>query len=450
MSMEGRLTVCNMSIEAGARAGMIAPDDTTLAYLAGRPYMPTGRDWEQAVDRWRALPSDPGAAFDRELALDATVLEPMNKLGHERRTPHRSPPGCPTRRTSPAEQRAALSAAGSWDWVAASRHPRRSGVHRVVPMDASRTCVPLRSPPGARSPPGRGLGRSGSGLVKVQAEAEGLDRISLKPASGGTLVARCVSAPTATGRARTAPRRPRTAPSSGANPGHHAPAEPAMAAAAAVTGRLTDVRQLVLAAPRDETVRSSSRCRSRSPTSTPTRSCRRATCRSRAPTTSARTCSATCATADAPDPGFALNQPPYRGARIVVAGHLRLRLLAQYAAWARRPRVPRRDRASFGDIFHSNARTACPSPCPATWSGRCSTGWWRCPAAGSRSISSADRHRARRPSARLCHRSLRETAAARTRRITLAQLGLSGLNGHPRQPLRCTRTRPHARHEGRP
>src|SRR5690606_20390206 len=81
LSMEGRLTVCNMSIEAGARAGLIAPDETTFAYLAGRPFSPAGRDWEEAVAPWRTLPSDAGASFDREVTLDASEIEPMVTWG---------------------------------------------------------------------------------------------------------------------------------------------------------------------------------------------------------------------------------------------------------------------------------------------------------------------------------------------------------------------------------
>ncbi len=81
LSMEARMTICNMSIEAGARAGMIAPDDTTIAYLEGRPYAPTGEEWEAAVAYWRSLPSDPGAAFDTELKVDATELAPYVSWG---------------------------------------------------------------------------------------------------------------------------------------------------------------------------------------------------------------------------------------------------------------------------------------------------------------------------------------------------------------------------------
>jgi 3-isopropylmalate/(R)-2-methylmalate dehydratase large subunit len=81
LSMEQRMTICNMSIEGGARAGLIAPDDTTFEYLAGRPFAPQGAAWDAAVARWRALPSDPDARFDREITIDADALEPMITYG---------------------------------------------------------------------------------------------------------------------------------------------------------------------------------------------------------------------------------------------------------------------------------------------------------------------------------------------------------------------------------
>ena len=81
LSMEQRMTICNMSIEGGARAGLIAPDDTTFEYLAGRPHAPQGAAWDDAVARWRALPSDPEAAFDRSVTIDAASLEPMVTYG---------------------------------------------------------------------------------------------------------------------------------------------------------------------------------------------------------------------------------------------------------------------------------------------------------------------------------------------------------------------------------
>jgi len=82
LSMEQRMTICNMSIEGGARAGLVAPDDTTFQYLHGRRHAPSGPAWDAAVARWRSLPTDPGAAFDKALALDANSLEPMVTWGN--------------------------------------------------------------------------------------------------------------------------------------------------------------------------------------------------------------------------------------------------------------------------------------------------------------------------------------------------------------------------------
>ena len=81
LDMEERMTVCNMSIEAGARAGMIAPDETTFAYLAGRPRAPAGESWERSLATWCELPTDPGAQFDREIGIDAAAVEPMITYG---------------------------------------------------------------------------------------------------------------------------------------------------------------------------------------------------------------------------------------------------------------------------------------------------------------------------------------------------------------------------------
>src|SRR3546814_13023747 len=108
-SMEGRLTVCNMSIEAGARAGMIAPDETTFAWLKGRPYAPTGTDWDTALAGWRTLPSDPDAQFDREVAMHADEIGPLvtcgNRPAHAFPIPGRLPapraPTAPRTRTRP-------------------------------------------------------------------------------------------------------------------------------------------------------------------------------------------------------------------------------------------------------------------------------------------------------------------------------------------------------------
>ncbi len=81
LSMDERMTICNMSIEAGARAGMMAPDDTTFEYLAGREMAPKGEAWDAAVSRWRELPGDPDASFDREISLDVSAMKPMVTFG---------------------------------------------------------------------------------------------------------------------------------------------------------------------------------------------------------------------------------------------------------------------------------------------------------------------------------------------------------------------------------
>jgi 3-isopropylmalate/(R)-2-methylmalate dehydratase large subunit len=81
LTMEERMTVCNMSIEGGARAGMVAPDDTTFQYLSGRPHAPKGAAWDDAVARWKQLPTDDGAAYDRSVTIDADALEPMITYG---------------------------------------------------------------------------------------------------------------------------------------------------------------------------------------------------------------------------------------------------------------------------------------------------------------------------------------------------------------------------------
>jgi len=81
MSMEERMTLCNMAVEAGGRAGMVAPDETTYEYLSGRPFAPKGERWQAALERWRALPSDPGARFDKAVSFDAAALEPMVTYG---------------------------------------------------------------------------------------------------------------------------------------------------------------------------------------------------------------------------------------------------------------------------------------------------------------------------------------------------------------------------------
>jgi 3-isopropylmalate/(R)-2-methylmalate dehydratase large subunit len=134
LSMEGRMTICNMSIEAGARAGLVAPDDTTFSYLEGRTYAPSGASWEAALDDWRTLRTDAGATFDKSVEIDASTLTP---LGHQPRTSriHRRSRSVarPVRRCHHPRQRGAGTRLhGSRRRRANSRHHRRHGLHRLV------------------------------------------------------------------------------------------------------------------------------------------------------------------------------------------------------------------------------------------------------------------------------------------------------------------------------
>ena len=184
LSMEGRMTVCNMSIEAGARAGMIAPDEVTIAYLAGRPHAPSGRDLDEASRDWLALASDPGARFDTEVILDASTIEPQVTWG-----------------TNPG-QVAAISSAVP-DPASFTTAPEREAATRALAYMDLAPGTPLRAIPidtvfigsctnsriedlriaadvlrGAQVSPGvRALCVPGSRRVKVQAEDEGLDRV---------------------------------------------------------------------------------------------------------------------------------------------------------------------------------------------------------------------------------------------------------------------------------
>jgi 3-isopropylmalate/(R)-2-methylmalate dehydratase large subunit len=110
LSMEERMTVCNMSIEGGARAGMVAPDDTTFQYLSARPYAPKGADWEAALARWKQLPTDSGAAYDRSIHIDANTLEPMITFGTN--------PGMGVPITSPIPEPSKISDAGEREALA--------------------------------------------------------------------------------------------------------------------------------------------------------------------------------------------------------------------------------------------------------------------------------------------------------------------------------------------
>ena len=143
LSMEGRMTVCNMAIEAGARAGMIAVDDTTLQYLKGRQFAPKGRDWDQAVVYWRTLKSDPDAKFDREVTLDAREIKPHVTWGTSPEMVVSVEDTVPDPEREKDSQRRegmerALVYMGLKPQAAHHRHQDRQGVHRLVHQLAHR------------------------------------------------------------------------------------------------------------------------------------------------------------------------------------------------------------------------------------------------------------------------------------------------------------------------
>ncbi len=183
LSMEGRMTVCNMSIEGGARAGMIAPDDTTFAYLEGRRHAPKGAAWEQALDDWRSLVTDDGAEFDREIRIDASKLRPAVTWGTtpaqsvflDDVVPH------PEDAATPAARQAAERALTYMN-LKAGTAIRDIAVDAVfIGSCTNGRLEDLRAAAGVirgrKVAPGvRALVVPGSALVKAQAEEEGLDR----------------------------------------------------------------------------------------------------------------------------------------------------------------------------------------------------------------------------------------------------------------------------------
>ena len=184
LSMEGRMTICNMSIEAGARAGLIAPDETTFDYVRGRPHAPQGEEWERAVEHWRTLPTDDGATFDREVQLDGAAIKPYVTWGTN---PGQSVPvdGAVPDPDSFAEatQRDAAQRALEYQNLKAGTLIRDIVIDRVFVGSCTNGRIEdLRA--AAAVVRGKHIADSvhamvvpGSGLVKVQAEEEGLDTI---------------------------------------------------------------------------------------------------------------------------------------------------------------------------------------------------------------------------------------------------------------------------------
>lgn len=257
LSIEGRLTISNMAIEGGARAGLIAPDETTFAYIKGRPMAPKGADWDKAVAYWRTLVTDPGAVYDKTVVINAAEIAPNVTWGT-------SPEDVvaitdvvpdPMSFADPSKQTAAQKSLDYMGLVPGQRMADVEVQNIFIGSCTNSRIEDLRA--AAAVLKGRhkaanvkwGIVVPGSGLVKAQAEAEGLDRIFIdaglewrEPGCSACLGMNPDKVPAGERCASTSNRNFVGRQGPGART--HL-VSPAMAAAAAVTGKLTDVRDLV-------------------------------------------------------------------------------------------------------------------------------------------------------------------------------------------------------------
>ncbi len=257
LSIEGRLTISNMAIEGGARAGLIAPDETTFAYLEGRPYAPKGADWDAAVEYWKSLTTDPGATYHKVVVIDAADIAPSVTWGTspEDVVPITGVVPDPASFADPSKQAAA---AKSLAYMGLEPGTRMQDVpvenifigsctnSRIEDMRAAAAVIKGRKKAANVK---WAIVVPGSGLVKRQAEAEGLDRIFIEaglewrePGCSACLAMNPDKVPAGERCASTSNRNFVGRQGPGART--HL-VSPAMAAAAAVTGRLTDVRELM-------------------------------------------------------------------------------------------------------------------------------------------------------------------------------------------------------------
>jgi len=257
MSIEGRLTVCNMSIEGGARAGLIAPDETTFAYLKGRPYAPKGENWDKAVAWWKSLATDSGAKYDKSVTIDATDVQPTVTWGTSPEDVSAIGGVVPAPESfADASKQQAVKV--SLDYMGLTPGTKLTDVEVENVFIGSCTNSRIEDiRAAAQVLKGRKKADNvkwaivvpGSGLVKEQAEAEGLDKIITdaglewrEPGCSACLAMNPDKVPPGERCASTSNRNftGRQGPGSRTHL-----MSPAMAAAAAVTGRLTDVRELV-------------------------------------------------------------------------------------------------------------------------------------------------------------------------------------------------------------
>jgi 3-isopropylmalate dehydratase large subunit len=257
MSIEGRLTVANMSIEAGARSGLFAPDEKTFAYLKGRPLAPQGKAWDEAVEYWRSLATDEGAQFDCSVVLDASDIAPTVTWGTSPEDVAAITGNVPDPQSfSDSSKRESVRSSLEYMGLEAGQRLQDVEIEHIFIGSCTNSRIEdLR----AAAHVIRGRKRSdnvkqalvvpGSGLVKRQAEAEGLDRIFIEaglewrePGCSMCLAMNPDKVPAGERCASTSNRNFRGRQGPGART--HL-MSPAMAAAAAITGRLTDVRDLV-------------------------------------------------------------------------------------------------------------------------------------------------------------------------------------------------------------
>ncbi|MFV0644401.1 MAG: 3-isopropylmalate dehydratase large subunit [Sphingomonadaceae bacterium] len=257
MSIEGRLTICNMAIEAGARSGLIAPDDITFAYLKGKPMAPVGEEWDRAVDWWRSLATDEGARFDKSVVINAAEVEPSVTWGTSPEDVAAIGDIVPAPESfSDASKQDAVRKSLEYMGLEPGTRLRDVAIENIFIGSCTNSRIEdLRA--AADVLRGRRKAENvkwaivvpGSGLVKAQAEAEGLDKIFIdaglewrEPGCSACIAMNPDKVPAGERCASTSNRNFVGRQGPGART--HL-VSPAMAAAAAVTGRLTDVRELL-------------------------------------------------------------------------------------------------------------------------------------------------------------------------------------------------------------
>jgi 3-isopropylmalate/(R)-2-methylmalate dehydratase large subunit len=254
MSMEGRMTVCNMSIEGGARAGMVAPDDTTYRYMEGRPHAPRGQDWERALDLWRALPTDKGAAFDAEVSMDAVTIAPMVTWGTNPEQVLAVTGKVPDPRDAPDNnRRQEYAAALEYMDLRPGMAMQEIRIDRVFVGSCTNSRIEDLRAAAEVAKHGKAVVPAwivpGSRTVRAQAEKEGLDRIFL--AAGfewrepGCSLCTAINGDQLRPGERCASTSNRNFRGRQGTGGRTHLVSPAMAAAAALKGRIADVREII-------------------------------------------------------------------------------------------------------------------------------------------------------------------------------------------------------------